>query len=162
MLCDVYKYRVQKKLFTGRSMFLGDDDICSRESENPKYDFDLEMELALNRSAYLTDYQKMEIEFFDSKVASLLPLSVQFLTKQGISIDSLDGILWATYLQVVGMESILVVWKEKINWDRVRPPSIIHSELEGELITSYAGTTPDGESYGTQTFYAQDWEPYIR
>ena len=29
-------------------------------------------------------------------------------------------------------------------------------------IESYAGTTVDGETYGTQTFDANDWEPYIR
>eukprot|EP00658_Telonema_sp_P-2_P014356 TRINITY_DN15460_c0_g1_i3.p1 TRINITY_DN15460_c0_g1~~TRINITY_DN15460_c0_g1_i3.p1 ORF type:complete len:100 (-),score=36.92 TRINITY_DN15460_c0_g1_i3:50-349(-) len=36
-------------------------------------------------------------------------------------------------------EAVQVVWREKVRYDRVRPPSRIHDDLEGETITSYAG-----------------------
>ena len=122
--------------FTGKSIFLGDDEICSRKASKPEYDYDLEMQLALDRLANLNDTSKMEIEFFDSKLTSIVPLLVQFYARQGKSLDSFEFITIDSIIISVLYEAVMVVWKEKVNFDAVRPPSIIHEELDGEVCNS--------------------------
>lgn len=46
-------------------------------SPSPAYDYHSEMDEVLARTEALTDEQKAEVELFDSKFTSLLPMQVQ-------------------------------------------------------------------------------------
>eukprot|EP00041_Stephanoeca_diplocostata_P006718 m.91970 g.91970 ORF g.91970 m.91970 type:complete len:555 (-) comp16513_c0_seq14:107-1771(-) len=142
---------------TGKSIYLGDTDICGRTCPDPDYDLEEEIDAAFATMATLDDTKKAEIETFDSKLTSLVPLQVQFYARQGINPDSWDFILADAILITSLYESVLVSWKEKVKWDGVRPPSYAHSERAGETIVSYAGPFE-----GTRALQAEEWEPYFR
>ena len=55
------------------------------------------------------------------------------------------------------LSATIVVWKEKVRFDLIRPPTIIHRDLQDTLVTAYAGPYQ-----GLQTFPANEWQPYIR
>ena len=144
---------------TARSFFLGDDDICGRELDNPKYDYALEAQLVLDRSAALTEVAKAEVEFFDSKLASIVPLQVQYhIRSTGGSLDSWEFVLTDTIAISAIYEAIIVSWKEKVRHDRVRPTTWIHENLGQQTVVSY-----QGPSEGTTgPLPADEWQPYIR
>ena len=120
--------------FTGKSFFFSDEFFCSHTSDDPNYDYDVEMDLAIQRTRDLNDVTKMEIEFFDDKLSSLFPLQSQFYAKQGkTDLDDWDVISSDVIIVVLAYEAAMLVWKEKLNWDRVRPPSIIHDQMSGQV-----------------------------
>ena len=63
--------------FTGRSIFFTDEEICEQSIPAPKYNLHHEMNLLIERMANLDDTKKMEIELFDSKLTSIVPLQVR-------------------------------------------------------------------------------------
>ena len=77
---------------TGLSLYLGDADICSRSVPEPNYDYAKEATLALERTRDLTDEQKVEAEFFDSKLSSLVAFQAQFFIKWKVTLDSFEYI----------------------------------------------------------------------
>ena len=77
---------------TGLSLYLGDTNICERSAPEPDYDYELEAIEVLRRTKHLTDKQKMEAEFFDSKLSSLVAFQGQFFVKRGVSLDSFEYI----------------------------------------------------------------------
>ena len=121
--------------YTGKSLFFGDDYLCSKRASNPHYNYNKEMELALSRTANLTDTTKMEVESFDDKVASLFPLQGQYFERaQGLTdLDDWDLISVDVIIIALTYEATLLAWKEKAYWDAVRPPSIIHDQMAGEV-----------------------------
>jgi hypothetical protein len=148
--------------YTGKSMFYSDEFICSQTAPPPDYDYEEEVSKLLARMASLTDLQKMSIEWFDNKIQSVSPAFGQFTSALGLTRNMWDTIWIDIAVCDVVYEATLVVWKEKVRYDRVRPPSIAHKLFEGEMVTTYAGVDENGVSYGTQTFLAQEWTPYIR
>ena len=148
---------------TARSIFLGDDDICARNLQDPDYDLDLESELVLKRARELTELQKVEIEYFDNKLASLFPLLVQQYVRMGYNLDSFEFIVADTVNLHALREATIVVWRQKVQHDLVRPTSYIHGSMAGEEVTSYGG--PDSvsnEGSGVVNIKAEEWQPYIR
>ena len=123
--------------FTGQSFFFRDDEICNATVEPPEYNYTLEMELAIDRLANLDDSKKMLIERFDDKLIlsqfnnrinrALFDIS---LATAG---DSMLNTIPSVVNNVAVYESVLLVWKEKLIYDRIRPPSIIH-ELLGDQV----------------------------
>ena len=89
---------------TAKSVFLGDERVCALEvstEEDPSlYDYKEEMELVLERSANLatSDVQKMEVELFDGKLTSVLPLLVQYYIRSGYTLDDYEFIFADTIL----------------------------------------------------------------
>jgi hypothetical protein len=148
--------------FSGRSVYLGDDYYCATTADEPDYDYYEEIPKVLKRMADLSDAQKVEIEVFDNKLRSIVPLFGQYMNAIGLG----RGDFMYSWIDIsvctMLYEATQLVWKEKVRYDRVRPPSITHKLFAGQTITSYAGTDENGVSYGTQTFLADDWEPYIR
>jgi hypothetical protein len=125
----------------------------------PHKNLDHVFEATYNRLATLNDDKKMDIELFDSKVNSFLPLMAQWYLRSGPG-RSLDdwGFIQVDSLVISGLyESVIVVWKEKVNFDLVRPPSYARSEYANEDITSWAGP-----GLGTKTFKGKDFRSYIR
>ena len=127
--------------YTGKSFVFSDDEICERSKNFKKhfspddYDYETEMTLAINRLRDLTDRQKMEIEYFDNKLSSLQPLFVQVLNGVGLAQDSFERIVGVTVQFLSYYEAVIAVWKEKIDFDRVRPNTLIQNLLSGEEIT---------------------------
>ena len=117
--------------YTALSFFYSNDEICQRSIYEPNYDYKLEIELTLNRLANLTDFEKMEIEYFDAKFGSILPLFLDVYGKQGISFDSWEFQVPFLATLVASYEATIAVWKEKVDYDKIRPPSIIHYLLNG-------------------------------
>ena len=54
--------------------------------------------------------------------------------RQGISFDDWEFIEPNFILNNLLYEATIVVWKEKIRHDRIRPPSIIHYLLDGQVL----------------------------
>lgn len=143
---------------TATSFFLGDEDVCSRTIDDPGYDYAAEAAILLERSATLDDYKKAEVEFFDSKLTSILPFQVQYFVRQGISLDSFDFIFTDTITIATIQEAVIVGWKEKVRHDRIRPTTWIHRNFGDETVTAYAGAGVAG----TGEIPANEWHPYIR
>lgn len=143
--------------YTGRSLHFGDNEFCAKKLNKPRYDYRREINALFRRTTKLNELKKAEIVAFDSKVDSLIPLQLQYYVRRGFKLDSFDiiaqdlGVISATY------EAVLVVWKEKVRHDLVRPPSIIRALLGGRRVKAYAGP-----NRGTANIPAQEFVPYIR
>ena len=72
----------------GLSLYLGNTGICSHSVPEPKYDYSEEATLALECTRDPTDKQKVEAEFFDSKLSLLVAFQAQFFIKQKVTLDS--------------------------------------------------------------------------
>ena len=123
--------------YTGRSFMFSNEEICERSREFKKnvildYDYDNEISLLLERLVNLTDSAKMEIELFDIKL-NLGIILIRYQLTNGIGSTTLE--FWKNILvyQLTTYESTLAVWKEKVDYDRVRPTSIIHELLKDEV-----------------------------
>lgn len=142
---------------TARSMFLDDGTICAMRAPNPEYNYFSEIEQLLERNRNLDDVKKAEIEKFDNKLNSLVPLQLQYFARQGISLDSFEQILTDASVISASVEAVAIVWKEKVRYDLVRPPSIMRRLLGRTPVNAYAGP-----NQGIQDLPAEEWEPYIR
>ena len=119
--------------YTGKSYFLSDEDICNYTSYDPHYDYNIEMYEAIDTLANLTnDSMKIEIEMFDDKT-HLDYFLTQYLSGIGSNGGSMKSIVAKAIENAILYEAGIVVWKEKVNFDRVRPPSIIHALLDGQV-----------------------------
>jgi hypothetical protein len=145
---------------TARSIFFTDDQLCDLKAPKPHYDLDEEIELTFARGAALNDDKKMEIELWDSKLTSFLPLAAQWYLRSNPPGATLDdwGFIQIDSVIISGMyESVHVVWREKERYDLVRPPSYARDQYKYETIVSWAGPFQ-----GTQTMLGRDWKSYIR
>lgn len=143
---------------TARSIFLGDDEVCSRTLEAPKYDYEAEAKMVLQRTAELDETTKAEVEFFDSKLDSLLPLQVQYYARRGVPTDAFEFIRADAAAIAALYESVIVAWKEKVRHDLVRPTTYIHDAYGSLSVASYLG--PDVGTSGVLP--ANEWQPYTR
>lgn len=143
---------------TAHSMFLSDEKICSLKLPPPQYNLRHESSLVLNRTAALDDRTKAEVEFFDYKQASVLPLQVQYYQRNNVSLDSFEFIKADATVIAAIYEATIVSWREKVRHDLVRPTSIIHHLFGNDDVYSYGG--PD--LAGPTTLKGGSWEPYIR
>mmetsp|Transcript_27444 Transcript_27444/g.40295 ORF Transcript_27444/g.40295 Transcript_27444/m.40295 type:complete len:524 (-) Transcript_27444:180-1751(-) len=142
---------------TARSFFLGDADICSRELRKPNYDYEEEARLVLERTYMLDEVTKAQVEYFDSKTTSIVPLQAQYFIRAGFTIDSWEFIL-TDYVTIATLyEAIIVAWKEKVRLNRIRPTTWIQENLGDEIVESYRG--PDAQA---GPIPAKEWQPYIR
>jgi hypothetical protein len=99
---------------TARSIFFTDDQLCDLKAPKPHYDLGEEMELTFARGAALNDDKKMEIELWDSKLTSFLPLAAQWYLRSNPPGASLDdwGFIQVDSVIISGMyESVHVVWR---------------------------------------------------
>lgn len=143
----------------GRSFFIDDESFCSLTAPNPKYNFPRELDDLIARSAAMADDDviKAKIQNFDNKVSSLLFLQSELVFLNGFSGDSWEYIEADLVSSIALYESALLVWKEKIQHDIIRPATRLTRDRSGRNITAYAGP-----HQGKQSLPAEDWEPYIR
>ena len=81
----------------------------------------------------------MEIELFDDKVSSLTQFTVLYSVGTGSDFDTLEGFFPFVIESIVIYEAFLAIWKAKVDYDRVRPTSII-SELLADEVSGYVRT----------------------
>ena len=143
---------------TARSYFLGNADICNRTLPTPNIKYRLESRTTLNRTAFLTDRLKAEVEYFDPKLSSLGLLEVQYFLRTGFSLDSFEFISLDTAIFATVYESVIVAWKEKVFHDRARPTSYIQTIFDTEIVYSYLGNTDKVAG----NIMANTWQAYAR
>lgn len=143
----------------GRSFFVDDESFCSWTAPDPKYNFRRELDDLIARSAAMAedDVVKAKVQIFDNKVSSLLALQVFLLFAKGVQGDSWEFIEADLVGSMSLYESGLLVWKEKISHDKIRPPTRLTRDRSGRNIMAYAGP-----HQGKRSMPAEDWEPYIR
>lgn len=148
---------------------LPESDREDRVARVPNYSSTRRIEALeiIERMAGLDDSRKMAVEVFDNKLNVAIALVGSFIGKaltDGYMDDTLaqPGLI-LSYERLVHYvngfthteyDSIIIAWKEKINYDLIRPTSII-KDWGDELITTWAPG-------GVQTFPARDFEAYKR
>mmetsp|Transcript_14781 Transcript_14781/g.26439 ORF Transcript_14781/g.26439 Transcript_14781/m.26439 type:complete len:398 (+) Transcript_14781:129-1322(+) len=102
-----------------------------------------------------SDEQKVKIELFDSKFTSLLPFQIEWSVRSGQG----EFDFWYNDMVLVNamFMATVLVWKEKVVHNRVRPTTVIHELLGDTPVDTYAGPFE-----GVQTIKANEWQPYIR
>jgi hypothetical protein len=143
--------------FTGRLYGLTTEEYASFSSPLPDHDYCFESEFVLDNTNELatSDRLKMEVELFDSKFTSLLPMLISWSFQSRVS--QFD--FW--YNDMVSVTSFYAVtmlaWRDKVLFNLIRPTTIVHA-IEGEnYVTTYAGPFE-----GSKTIQGKDWHPYIR
>lgn len=143
--------------FTGRLFGLNDEQYAGFSSPEPHYNYDEEVTKVVERSKKMAtdDQQKMLIEFFDSKISSLLPLQIQYSLKKKLSLFE----FWYLdlYLEAAMYNGILMTWRDKVSYNKVRPTTAVHDLLGGQTIDSYAGPYQ-----GVKHMDARDWNAHTR
>jgi len=124
---------------------------------DPNYDHCTETAAVIERTRIMAtdDKQKVEIELFDSKFTSLLPMQVNWSIAKGFSL--FDFWYYDVALVSIMYDATVVVWREKVIHDAVRPTTVVHTLKGDEEIESYAGPFS-----GSQVMKGADWQPYIR
>jgi hypothetical protein len=136
---------------------MDDEDYKAFSSPDPQYDYVLGAEYVLSQTNTMatSDEQKMAVEFFDSKFTSLLPLQIGWSLRSGMT----EFEFWHYDMTLVnGMyDATMLVWRDKVLWDRVRPTTVVHGIKGQEETMTFAGP---GE--GSNMVKGVDWQPYIR
>lgn len=143
---------------TGKSMLLGDEFICGLQTPDPHYDLEVEARNAVSRSASLTADQKARIEFFDSKVPSVLGTAHEFIRAMGRGLTDWEGLEVSAMVAIAMYEATITIWREKVFHDLVRPSTVVRKMLGEEEFDGYLGN-----DIGTAgKIKGRDWQPYIR
>lgn len=139
----------------------GPEHYCYTDDYEAGVDFVLEQ----TRQTAEDDKRKMFTEFFDDKFRSLgqliaevffnrFPLERRFDRESSINFEFW---VYETALLAIQYDSILLVWREKIRYNRVRPTNVVRTLRKDEVVTTFAGP---GE--GEKDINGFDWQPYIR
>jgi len=163
--------------------FLPESDRTDRTARPPSYEKnsngkrvrEQEANAVLDVMSTLDDKKKIEIETFDDKlfvvVNGLVPAFIGKMVESvasGVYADNVlgdprEGVLlslerlvhFVAGVTAAEYDSVIIAWKEKVNYDRIRPTSVI--KLRGEEpVTTWA------PGAGVQTYAAKDFEAYIR
>jgi len=129
-----------------------------RKAKDPQYDYDLEIELLLERLRNLAvnDTQKITVEFFDNKLLVRGAIQRAFLAQYKDSITLEDYANFLIGISAAEYDTMLQAWNQKVEYDLIRPTTIIQ-RLGKQQITTYGGPYQ-----GIKTIDAQDFEPYQR
>ena len=76
----------------------------------------------------------MEIEYFDNKNNLLVPVSTFVQSRFDVNADGMEWLISNLVTLHTWYERILAVWKEKVDFDRVRPSSIIHATIGDQVL----------------------------
>lgn len=158
---------------TAKFRYLPELDREHRVAREPTYGRSLEdeMDAVIAEMATLDDFKKVEIEAFDNKLWVGNAIISAFVNKlltsaaQGGFVDAALGqpglvlsferlVHFVQGYTATEYDSIVVVWKEKVAYDLIRPTSIA-KERDDEVLHTWAPG-------GIQDFPARDFEAYIR
>ncbi len=143
--------------FTGRLYGMTTSEYESFSVSKPDYDYCQEAEYAIEETRKMAedDKKKAEIEAFDSKFTSLLPMQINWSLMNQFS--SFDFWFYDMALVTAMYDATMLVWREKVAIDAVRPTTVVHALKKDSEIESYAGPYE-----GVKIMSAFDWQPYIR
>jgi hypothetical protein len=143
--------------FTGRLYGMTSSEYESFSVSEPRYDYCEEANFVLSETNTMStdDRTKAEIEFFDSKFTSLLPMQIDWAIKNQFS--SFDFWFYDMALVTAMYDATMLVWREKVAYDAVRPTTVVHALKGEEEIETYAGPFT-----GSKPIRGFDWQPYIR
>mmetsp|Transcript_43070 Transcript_43070/g.104244 ORF Transcript_43070/g.104244 Transcript_43070/m.104244 type:complete len:541 (+) Transcript_43070:524-2146(+) len=148
---------------------LPEEDRKNRVAPPPTYSLRRQSEAreVIERMAGLDDVKKMQVEIFDNKIKVIEAIINSFVGKlltdgyqdqelqqEGLILSYERFIHFVVGITAAEIDSIVIAWKEKVNYDLVRPTSVIKN-LGDELITTWAPG-------GIQEFPAKDFEAYKR
>jgi len=138
--------------YTGRLYGMDEDHYQSFTAPPPKYNYEVEAEELLERTRIMasSDLQKMKIEYYNSKFTSILPLQINWSIASGAS----EFEFWFNDMVLVNTmyDAILLVWKEKIAHNAVRPTTVVHRLFGDEVFDTYAGPF-----MGSNMIKAEEW-----
>ena len=77
---------------TGKSFFLGDEDLCSCSTPSPDYDLKKEAEGVLKRTAELNPLKKAKVEYFYQKTPSIIGCTHDYLEMNNQGLATWEGI----------------------------------------------------------------------
>jgi hypothetical protein len=143
--------------FTARLYGINVTEYEEKTAEDPRYDYCLEAANVIETTRIMAtdDDQKAKIEMFNSKFTSLLPMQVNWCIAQGMD---LFEFWWYDVALVAAMyDATVLVWREKVIHDMVRPTTVVHTLKGEDMIDTYAGPFN-----GEQSIKATDWTPYVR
>ena len=143
--------------FTGRLYGLTKDEYESFSVSKPDYDYCKEAEKVLEETKQMAedDKKKAEIEVFDSKFTSLLPMQINWSLMNRLS--SFDFWHYDMILVTAMYDATMLVWREKVAINAVRPTTVVHTLKKDSEVEAYAGPYE-----GVKVIDATDWQPYIR
>jgi hypothetical protein len=143
--------------FTGRLYGMTSSEYEGFTVSKPEYDFCDEADFVLTETKDMSmdDKKKVEIELFDSKFTSLLPMQIDWSLANQFS--TFDFWFYDMVLVAAMYDATMLVWREKVVFDIVRPTTVIHTLKREEEFETYAGPFA-----GSQTIKGLDWQPYIR
>ena len=148
---------------------LPENDRTTRVASNPSYSGNRKDEAAevIALMAQLDDTKKMQVEVFDDKLLVALQVIASFvgktalsnyqdndLGKPGVVLSYERLVHFIMTHDIAEYDAVVIAWKEKVNYDLVRPTSII-KDYGNYPITTWAPG-------GTQTFPAKHFEAYKR
>eukprot|EP01025_Chloroclados_australasicus_P050068 TRINITY_DN5720_c1_g2_i4.p1 TRINITY_DN5720_c1_g2~~TRINITY_DN5720_c1_g2_i4.p1 ORF type:complete len:561 (-),score=33.65 TRINITY_DN5720_c1_g2_i4:264-1946(-) len=105
----------------------------------------------------LTDTQKMLIWYFDSKGRSIAAIPLWMEAANEIIKDDNRQLLTEVGFNTILYDATVLVWKEKLRHDAVRPPSIIKYIYQNETIEAWGGY-----GKGAAVINGTEFSPYIR
>ena len=137
-----------------KTALLSRQDFESRTVKFPFYNYKLESRTLLERMAELDDAKKMEIEFFDDKLRVGFTF-VGTIAQQGASFEQILN--FVVGYTAVEYETILLAWKEKVEYNLIRPTTWIQKNLSEETFETWAGPYA-----GVGEIKGKNFEAYVR
>lgn len=104
---------------------------ANREAYKAQLDHVIEL------SAYLTDEQKIEAEFFDNKFVSLGWSLMQAAVQYDLSPMDFTRVYWLS--QAAAFDAMIVIWQEKDRYDAVCPFSAAAHVYGNDPVTAWGG-----------------------
>ena len=144
--------------FTARLYGMTTSEYESFTIPEPDYDYCQEARFVLSETKKMSknDMKKVEIEVFDSKFTSILPMQIFWSIENGVSLFE----FWFMDMALVTAmyDATILVWREKVVHNAVRPTTVVHALKGDEEIETYAGPFVGG----AEMIKGFDWLPYIR
>jgi hypothetical protein len=110
----------------------------------------------LAASAAMTDEQKMMAEFFDNKLRSLGFSALFIFQTRGFGFD--EFVQYDCLVNLAAFDTAVLIWKEKLRYDAVRPFSAIKHVYDDSTVTAWGGPGKGTVS----NLSAGNWRSYIQ
>jgi len=141
---------------TAKRAILSDKDFKSRSIKAPKYDYDQEALLVIERLAETAqdDMKKAMIEFYDNKIKVIFSV-LNSVVSYGLTFEQLLNFVFG--ITSSEYDSILVSWKLKVRKDLVRPTTWIQEQMSNTEFQTYGGPFQ-----GLKTIKGKEFESWVR
>lgn len=111
------------------------DEMIQLTAPEPKYNYTREVQLLLERMSELTPSKLDEIAFFDRKSYVVIELMMGLTRLGDVKPVSYEKMMWFLLgVSTATYDSIIVVWKEKIRYNLIRPTTYIQKYMPNEDI----------------------------